>query len=323
MKIIAFFLLGALGIGVLVVAAMFISTWNLWLRVKTSSVPLGLLDLIFMKLRRVDPLVVAENMIAMHKSGVYPNVDEVETHVLCGGDVDAVADALIRAKKADIEIDFPTLAAIDLAGRDVVEAVDTHVNPKVLTCPSKTAGFKKASGVAKDGVRVSADAKITVRTQVDKIVGAAGEETLMARVGEGIVSAISRADSHRDIVANPGLISEYILNRGLDSGTYFEIVSVDIGNVDVEKNIGAELREVQASADEQVAQARAEGRRALAVAQRAEMQARIRMMQSRYTSAKSLVPNAVASSFSEGNVGKRRPFLPTVNSRLRWQMKSE
>ncbi len=306
-------LLGVPLVVAVVVVAMFL---NLWIQAKASGVPTSFVQMTMMRLRRVDPNELIGCLIQMGKAGLEVDVEDAETHLLAGGDLKAVTDAYIRAAKADLDIDFQRLAAIELAGRDVTDAVRTHVSPKVLQCP---AGGGVISGVCQDGIRLTASARTTVRTRLDRLVGGAGEETVAARVGEGIVAAIGAAERHQLILEKPERISQYILSRGLDSGTCFEILSVDIADVNVQDNIGARLQSDQAGADKRVAQARAEVRRTAAVAAHKEMEAKTTEMHSRVTAARSVVPRAASAAFRERNLGCRKQLSPTVNDRLRWR----
>ncbi len=298
---------------------IFAMYFQLWLHAKASGLSISVFDMLFMRLRRVDPQMVVESLIAMSKAGLDVELDDIESHYLAGGDLDSVVNAAIRVDKAGLGINFRTLAAIDLAGRDVVDAVMTHVNPKVLVCPAPKSGVDVISGVCRDGVRLTANARVTVRTRLDRLVGGAGEETIIARVGEGIVSVIGRSDTHKTILESPELISEHILSRGLDSGTCFEILSVDIADVNVDENIGARLQSEQAMADKRVAQAKAEERRAAAVAAHTEMQARTTESKSRVEANRASVPRAVAAALGEVNIGDLKPLPPNYNARMRWQ----
>ena len=300
-------------------ALVFVMFFSLWLEAKANGLPVTVLGMLLMRLRRVSPARIIQCMISLHNAGVRVTIGELEAHVLEGGGVEAVTDAAIAADKADLGVDFRAVAAIDLAGRDVVEAVNTCVNPKVLLCPPASADVKAISGVSKDGIRLEARARVTVRTQLTRLVGGAGEDTIVARVGEGIVAAIGRASSHREILEKPELISEYLLAKGLDSGTCYEIVSVDIADVDIVDNVEARLRSAQAMADKRIAQAQAEERRALAVAVRHEMLAKTTEMEGRVTAAKADVPLGLASAFSEANFGSRSPLVATINERMRWR----
>jgi len=312
-------LAGIVGVAGLVVAVMFGMYFNLWLQAKASGVPISILDMAMMQLRRVSPAFIVGSMIPMVKAGLDVNLGDVEAHVLAGGNLSAVTNALIRADKADLGMNFQQLAAIDLAGRDIADAVETHVSPKVLACPPLGRGADFISGVCQDGIRLSVQTRVTVRTRLDRLVGGAGEETIIARVGEGIVAAVGRATSHKEILESPDRVSEYLLSRGLDSSTCFEIISVDIADVSVLDNIGARLQSEQAGADKQIAQARAEVRRAAAVASRTEMEARTRQMEGQVESARAVVPRAAAAAFNESNLGGKRPLAPTCDHRLRWR----
>lgn len=300
-------------------ALVFIIYFQLWLHAKASGLEISVFDMLFMRLRRVEPQMVVDSMIILNKAGLDVSLDEIESHYLAGGDLGAVVDAAVRVDKSGLDIPFRTLAAIDLAGRDVTDAIMTHVNPKVLVCPAPHSGIDVISGVCRDGVRMTTNARVTVRTRIDRLVGGAGEETIIARVGEGIVSVIGRAETHKVILESPELISKHILDRGLDSGTCFEILSVDISDVNVEENIGARLQSEQAMADKRVAQARAEERRAAAVAAHTEMQARTTESKSRVEANRASVPRAVAAALSEHNIGVLTPLPPSFNARMRWQ----
>ena len=244
----------------------------------------------------MNPPAVVRPLIWATKAGLDLTVGDLEAHYLAGGMVDRVVRALISADKANIELGFQQAAAIDLAGRDVFEAVQVSVNPKVVSTP-------RVAAMARDGIQLIAMARVTVRANINRLVGGAGEETILARVGEGIVSSIGSADSHKAVLENPDSISKTVLARGLDSGTAFEILSIDIADVDVGKNIGAELQTDQAEADKRVAQARAEERRAMAVAQEQEMHAKVEEMRAQVVEAEAEVPRAIAAAFREGNLG--------------------
>jgi uncharacterized protein YqfA (UPF0365 family) len=235
-------------------------------------------------------------MIKSHKAGKGLSSDQLEAHYLAGGNVDRVVDALIAAQRAEIDLTFERAAAIDLAGRDVLEAVKMSVNPKVIQTPIVTA-------VAMDGIQVMATARVTVRANIERLVGGAGEETVLARVGEGIVTTVGSAESHKKVLENPDSISKTVLNKGLDSGTAFEILSIDIADVDVGKNIGAQLQTDQAEADKEIAQAKAEERRAMAVAEEQEMKARVQEMRAKVVEAEAEVPLAMAEALKKGNMG--------------------
>ena len=269
---------------------------RLWVEALSAGARVGMLYLIGMRLRKVSPPAVVRPLIWATKAGIPLNVDELEAHYLAGGEVDRVVRALISADKANIELGFQQAAAIDLAGRDVFEAVQVSVNPKVINTP-------KVAAMAKDGIQLIAQARVTVRANINRLVGGAGEDTILARVGEGIVSCIGSADSHKKVLENPDDISKTVLAKGLDSGTAFEILSIDIADVDVGKNIGADLQTHQAEADKRVAQARAEERRAMAVAKEQEMKARVEEMRAELVKAEAEVPLALAEAFRQGHMG--------------------
>jgi uncharacterized protein YqfA (UPF0365 family) len=285
---------------VLAVMVVFAVMWaipvRLWIEAISAGVRVGIGSLIGMRLRKVSPPAVVRPLITATKAGLDLDINSLEAHYLAGGRVDRVVGALISADKANIELEFNQAAAIDLAGRDVFEAVQVSVNPKVINTP-------KVAAMAKDGIQLIAVARVTVRANINRLVGGAGEETILARVGEGIVSTIGSADSHKAVLENPDNISKTVLAKGLDSGTAFEILSIDIADVDVGKNIGAELQTDQAEADKRVAQARAEERRAMAVATEQEMRARVAEMQAEVVKAESQVPLAMAEAFRNGNLG--------------------
>ena len=261
---------------------------------------IGMIKLVIMRIRKIPPKMVADGIINLHRAGLdFVISEELETHFLAGGNVLNVVDALIAADKANITLDFKTATAIDLAGRDVKEAVQTSVYPKVIDCPIDG----KVSAVAKDGIELKAKARVTVRTNIDQLVGGATDETIIARVGQGIVSAIGSSSTYKTVLENPDDISRAVLSKGLDSGTAFEILSIDIADVDVGKNVGAILEADQAEADKKVAQAKAESRRAMAVAAEQEMKARVQEMRSKVIEAEAEVPKAMAHAFREGNLG--------------------
>ncbi|MBM7577635.1 flotillin-like protein FloA [Jeotgalibacillus terrae] len=268
----------------------------LWISALAAGVKVSIFTLVGMRLRRVIPSRVINPMIKAHKAGVDVSINQLESHYLAGGNVDRVVNALIAAQRANIELAFERCAAIDLAGRDVLQAVQMSVNPKVIETPF-------IAGVAMDGIEVKAKARITVRANIDRLVGGAGEETIVARVGEGIVSTIGSSDNHKKVLENPDMISQTVLGKGLDSGTAFEILSIDIADVDIGKNIGAELQTEQAEADKNIAQAKAEERRAMAVAQEQEMKARVEEMRAKVVEAEAEVPLAMAEALREGNIG--------------------
>lgn len=269
---------------------------GLWFSAQLSRVRINLLQLVFMRFRKVPPQVIVKAMINSHKAGLRLTRDELEAHFLAGGNVINVVNALISADKANIELDFRSATAIDLAGRDVFQAVQMSVNPKVIDTPPVTA-------VAKDGIQLIAKARITVRANIKRLVGGAGEETILARVGEGVVSSIGSAASHKTVLENPDSISKTVLAKGLDSGTAFEILSIDIADVDIGKNIGAVLQTDQAMADKNIAQAKAEERRAMAVALEQEMVAKAQEARAKVIEAEAEIPRAIAEAFRSGNLG--------------------
>ena len=287
---------------VLVMAVSFVSViaWavpiRLWVEAISAGVHIGIGYLVGMRLRKVSPPAVVRPLIWATKAGIPLSVNDLEAHYLAGGEVSRVVRALISADKANIELGFQQAAAIDLAGRDVFEAVQVSVNPKVINTP-------KVAAMAKDGIQLIAQARVTVRANINRLVGGAGEDTILARVGEGIVSSIGSANSHKEVLENPDAISKNVLAKGLDSGTAFEILSIDIADVDVGKNIGADLQTHQADADKRVAQARAEERRAMAVAQEQEMQAKVVEMRASLVKAEAEVPLALAEAFRQGHMG--------------------
>ncbi len=281
---------------VFVVLFMYFIPLGLWISAIAAGVKISFFNLIGMRLRRVVPSSIVGPLIKSHKAGLAFSSDQLEAHYLAGGNVDQVVDALIAAERAEIPLKFERAAAIDLAGRDVLEAVKMSVNPKVIKTPLVTA-------VAMDGIQVKATARVTVRANIDRLVGGAGEETILARVGEGIVTTVGSANTHKKVLENPDSISKTVLDKGLDSGTAFEILSIDIADVDVGKNIGAELQTDQAEADKEIAQAKAEERRAMAVAKEQEMRAEVQEMRAKVVEAEADVPKAIAEAFRQGNLG--------------------
>ncbi|MDP6419248.1 MAG: flotillin-like protein FloA [Candidatus Krumholzibacteria bacterium] len=280
----------------LVVLLTYFIPVGLWITAFFSGVRVNLFSLVGMRLRKVNPHAIIRPQISATKAGLSLKINEMESHSLAGGDVTHVVNALISADKANIELGFKRATAIDLAGRNVLEAVQVSVNPKVITTP-------KVAAMAKDGIQLIATARVTVRANIERLVGGAGEETILARVGEGIVSTIGSAMNHKAVLENPDDISKTVLAKGLDSGTAFEILSIDIADVDVGKNIGAELQTDQAEADKRIAQAKAEERRAMAVAQEQEMVARVSEMRAKVVEAEAEVPKAMAQAFRDGNLG--------------------
>jgi len=289
-----------IALGVAVVIGLYILFYfipvGLWFSALLSGVRINLIQLVLMRWRKVPPSIIVKALINATKAGLVLGRDELEAHFLAGGNVINVVNALISADKANIPLDFNMATAIDLAGRDVFEAVQMSVNPKVIDTPPVTA-------VAKDGIQLIAKARVTVRANIKQLVGGAGEDTVLARVGEGVVSSIGSADSHKAVLENPDSISKVVLNRGLDSGTAFEILSIDIADVDIGKNIGAVLQTDQAMADKNIAQAKAEERRAMAVAEEQEMKAKAQEARAKVIMAEAEVPLAMAEAFRSGNMG--------------------
>ncbi len=286
-------------IAVIVLLAIFFYyvPFLLWLSAMVSGVHISLLQLFLMRIRKVPPQVIVRAMIEAHKAGLSTITrDELEAHFLAGGHVERVVHALVSAAKANIELSFKMASAIDLAGRDVYEAVQMSVNPKVIDTPPVTA-------VAKDGIQLIAKARVTVRANIRQLVGGAGEDTVLARVGEGIVSSIGSSESHKQVLENPDSISKLVLRKGLDSGTAFEILSIDIADIDIGKNIGATLQIDQAQADKNIAQAKAEERRAMAIALEQEMKAKAQEARAKVIEAEADVPRAMAEAFRNGNLG--------------------
>jgi len=287
----------------LVFFTVLITFFQLYIRALASGASVGLMSLVGMKLRRVNASVIVDSRIMAVKSGLNISTNELETHYLAGGNVVHVVQALIAANKANIPLSFQQATAIDLAGRDILAAVRTSVNPKVIDCPDPSRGPATVAAVAMDGIQLKAKARVTVRTNIRTLVGGATEETIIARVGEGIVTTIGSAESHKRVLENPDTISKVVLSRGLDAGTAFEILSIDIADVDVGENIGAQLQIKQAEADKQIAQARAEERRAMAMAREQEMRAQVVEMRARVVEAEAEVPKAMAEAFRQGNLG--------------------
>ena len=285
-----------IAIVILVIVFFWMVPLRLWFIAILNGVHISLIQLILMRWRRVPPDKIVNSMITASKAGIPLGRDQLEAHYLAGGHISAVVNALISADKANIPLDFKAATAIDLAGRNLVEAIQTSVNPKVINTPPVAA-------VAKDGIQLIAKARVTVRTNIRQLVGGAGEETIIARVGEGIVTAIGSAETHKMVLENPDSISKLVLSKGLDSGTAFEILSIDIADVDVGKNIGAMLQMDQANADKNIAQAKAEERRAMAVASEQEMKAKAQEARAKVILAEAEVPLALAEAFRTGNLG--------------------
>lgn len=292
-----------LGIVFLVLFIIVINFFGLWFRARLSGAPVSFASLIGMRLRGVSPGDIVNSIITATKAGLHLTVGELEAHFLARGNVFRVVAALIAANKANIELNFQKAAAIDLAGRDVLEAVKTSVNPKVIDCPGPESGKHTIEAVAGDGIQVKAKARVTVRANIERLIGGATEETIIARVGEGIVTSIGSAKTHKEVLENPDSISKKVMEKGLDSGTAFELLSIDIADVDVGRNIGAELQADQAEADKKVAQAMAEKRRAMAVAQEQEMKAKTQENRALVVLAEAEIPKAMAEAFRAGNFG--------------------
>ena len=299
--------LAVAGIFIFVFAIVLFNFFGVWLRARIANAPVGMGKMIGMRLRKVPVGLIVDNRITAVKAGIEIPSDPLEAHYLAGGDVSQVVLALIAADKAGISLDFNRACAIDLAtkgtGKTVLEAVRTSINPKVIDVPNPSSGRATIDGVAKDGIGAKVKARVTVRSHLDRFVGGATEETIIARVGEGIVSAIGSADSYKDVLENPDRISKAVLAKGLDSNTAFEILSIDIADVDVGDNIGAKLQSEQADADKRIAQAKAEVRRAAAVAVEQEMRAKTQEMRAKVVEAESLVPEAMAEAFRSGRLG--------------------
>jgi uncharacterized protein YqfA (UPF0365 family) len=287
----------------LIILGVIIAFFKIWIRAYASGAHVSFGTLIGMRLRKVPASLIVEAKIMAVKAGLTVTTNDLETHFLAGGDVIKVVRALIAADKANIPLSFQKAAAIDLAGRDVFQAVQISVKPEVIDAPDPSKGPDKVGAVAKDGIQLWAKAKVTVRANIERLVGGAWTETVIARVGEGIVTTIGSAESHKAVLENPDMISKKVLEKGLDSGTAFEILSIDIADVDVGENIGARLQTDQAEADKRVAQAKAEGRRAMAVAQEQENVARVAEMRARLVEAEAQVPLAIADAFRQGNLG--------------------
>ena len=299
--------LAVLGLIVLIGLIVILNFFSVWIRALFSGARVTFTELIALRLRNVPVGLVVDNRITAVKSGLAVTIDDLSTHYLAGGNIEMVVLALIAAQKAGIHLEFDRACAIDLAtkgtGKTVLEAVKTSVNPKVIDCPNPSAGKSTIDAVAKDGIVIRARARVTVRTNLDRFVGGATEETIIARVGEGIVSTIGSADSYKDVLENPDRISKTVLNKALDSNTAFEILSIDIAEVDVGENVGAKLQAEQAEANKLIAQAQAEVRRAAAVALEQEMSARVQEMRARVVEAEAQVPLAMAEAFRSGHLG--------------------
>jgi len=292
-----------IGIVALVFIILFIKFFGLWFRALLSGAPVGVAKLIGMWLRKVNPATIVDSRIMLSKAGIPIDTDLLETHFLARGNVLRVSMSLVAANKANIPLTFQKAAAIDLAGRDVLDAVKTSVNPKVIDCPNPEKGRQTIDAVAKDGIQLKAKARVTVRANIERLVGGATEETIIARVGEGIVTTIGSAETYKHVLENPDNISKRVLEKGLDAGTAFEILSIDIADVDVGENVGAKLQADQAEADKRRFQAEAEKRRAAAKAREQEMVALVQENRAKVVLAEAEVPRAMAEAFRKGNLG--------------------
>jgi uncharacterized protein YqfA (UPF0365 family) len=291
------------GVTVLVFLAMFLPLFTLWLQALSARAGVSIGGLIGMRLRKVNPHVIVLSRIQAVRAGLPVSTNDLESHYLAGGRPVNVVRALIAANRANINLTWKTATAIDLAGRDILEAVQTSVNPKVIDCPNPATGKSTIDGVAKDGIQLKAKARVTVRANIDRLVGGATEETIIARVGEGIVTTIGAAASYKEVLENPDKISKTVMHKGLDAGTAFEILSIDIADVDVGDNIGAKLQADQAEADKRRFQAEAEKRRAMAMAQEQEMKAKTQENRALVVLAEAEIPKAMSEAFRSGNMG--------------------
>jgi uncharacterized protein YqfA (UPF0365 family) len=298
--IILYVVLGIVALGLLV---LFVKFFGLWFRALLSGAPVGPARLIGMWLRKVDPNTIVDARIMLAKAGIPLDTDQLETHFLARGDVMSVSQSLVAANKANIPLPFQRAAAIDLAGRDVLEAVKTSVNPKVIDCPDPTKGKQAIDAVAKDGIQLKVKARVTVRANIERLVGGATEETIIARVGEGIVTTIGSSENYKAVLENPDLISKRVLEKGLDAGTAFEILSIDIADIDVSENVGAKLQADQAEADKRRFQAEAEKRRAAAFAREQEMRALTQENRAEVVLQEAEIPKAIAEAFRQGHLG--------------------
>jgi uncharacterized protein YqfA (UPF0365 family) len=307
MNILTLALLAVVGVAALIFVIIILNFFTIWLRALTSGAKVTFFELIALRLRGIPVGLVVDTRITAVKAGLPLSIDDLSTHYLAGGNIEAVVLALIAAQKAGIHLTFDRACAIDLAtkgtGKTVIDAVKTSVNPKVIDCPNPASGRTTIDGVAKDGIVVKAKARVTVRTNLDRFVGGATEETIIARVGEGIVTTIGSSDSYKTVLENPDRISRTVLDKALDSNTAFEILSIDIADVDVGENVGAKLQAEQAEANKLIAQAQAEVRRAAAVATEQEMIARVAEMRARVVEAEAQIPLAMADAFRSGNLG--------------------
>ena len=292
-----------IGIAALILLVAFLAFFRLWIRALASGAGVSLFSLIGMKLLKVNASIIVDSRIMAVKAGRNISTNDLETHYLAGGHVVRVIQALIASDKANIPLNFQRATAIDLAGRDILDAVQTSVTPKVIDCPNPASGKMTVDAVAKDGIQVKAKARVTVRANIDRLVGGATEETIIARVGEGIVTTIGSADTYKQVLENPDNISQRVLDKGLDAGTAFEILSIDIADVDVGENVGAKLQADQAEADKRRFQAEAEKRRAMAIAREQEMKAQVEENRAKVVLAEAEVPKAIADAFRSGNLG--------------------
>ncbi|MDW8387002.1 MAG: flotillin-like protein FloA [Gemmatales bacterium] len=291
------------GLIALIALLVFFRFFNLWIQAWLTGANIGILDMVGMMLRKVNYTMIVQQKIALVQAGIKVDTRDLEAHYLARGNVPKTAAAVIAAYKAGIDLPWKTAAAIDLAGRDILDAVRTSVNPKVIDCPDPSKGARTLDAVARNGIQLKVKARVTVQTKLERLVGGATEETIIARVGQGIVSAIGSADDHRAVLANPSIISREVLDKGLDAATAFHIVSIDIADVEVGENIGAKLAADQAAADLRVAQAQAEQRRAAAVAREQEMKALVEENRAKVVLAEAEVPLAIAQAFREGRLG--------------------
>ncbi len=298
-----YILLGVVALVVIIIGIFLVKYFNLWLQALFARAEISILQLIGMSLRKVNAAVIVRSKIMAVQASLQVTTQELEGHYLAGGNVPNVVRAMIAADRARLPLDFKTARAIDLAGRDVLEAVQHSVLPEVIDCPKAESVKPAIAAVAKDGIQLMAKARVTVRTNIERLVGGATEETIIARVGEGIVSTIGSAETHKSVLENPDQISKMVLSKGLDAGTAFEILSIDIADVDIGENIGAKLQAEQAEADKRIAQAKAEERRAMAVARETEMAALVAENQAKVVLAEAEVPKAMAEAFRSGNLG--------------------
>ncbi len=301
--VVLYIVLGVLILLAIIFVAVIGRFIKLWIQAYFARAGVSMFDLIGMSLRKVDPRVIVLSKIRAVQAGLDVSTRDMESHYLAGGRVPNVITALIAANRANIELTWMTTTAIDLAGRDILDAVQTSVNPKVIDCPNPQSGKSTVDAVAKDGIQVKAKARVTVRANIERLVGGATEETIIARVGEGIVTTIGSSASYKEVLENPDLISKRVLEKGLDAGTAFEILSIDIADVDVGSNVGAELQAAQAEADKRRFQAEAEKRRAMALAREQEMQAQVQENRAKVVLAEAEIPLAIAESFRKGNLG--------------------